>query len=131
MAKRAQRMSRHVPILTADELAVLFGLLETDYAEVSAFYGSDPRTGHRWQTSRPSNQAARMSQLMRTLNLTQEDVERLIGVGTGETGSAVPSVVLDIRDLVRQRLGEEDSLHARRQRHHPKGPLLGASGTAA
>jgi hypothetical protein len=70
--------------------------VESDYARISKFYGSERRTGHRWTIDGPSNQVAVTIKLLSALGLTIEDAKFLMDLGERKSGTKLPAVVLDI-----------------------------------
>ena len=99
-------------IMSANEFAVAMFEAGTTYADISAFFGSDRRTGHRWQEDGPSNQVARLLQVLRALNLTLDDARVLIAHGISKSKTAVPTPVAGLEtqmDTIRKAVRAEQA----------------------
>jgi hypothetical protein len=86
--------------MSSEEFSLAMFEAKTNYADISAFFGSDRRTGHRWQEDGPSNQVARLVQLMCALGLSLDDVRVLISRGVEKSGGAVPNRVAALETQV-------------------------------
>jgi hypothetical protein len=97
----SRRFEVAIPEMTGDDFMLALFPTEAKYGEVSKFYGSDRRTGHRWTKTKPSTPVARNLQLIMALGLTLSDAKFLIEAGVDEAGGGVlPKAVLDISSRV-------------------------------
>lgn len=103
-------------ILDAELFNVALVDVEASYAEISRFYGSDRRTGHRWQTGGPSNQTSRLLQVLLILGVTLDDIRALITYGQLQSKSPLPKQVIEISEQVAAIKRE-----LRAQQHSPTG----------
>jgi hypothetical protein len=86
--------------MSSEDFGLAMFQAQTNYADISAFFGSDRRTGHRWQEDGPSNQVSRLMQLMCALSLTLDDVRLLIASGIAKSGTSVPDKVASVETQV-------------------------------
>jgi hypothetical protein len=122
-----------VPVaeMTGDDFSMVFFPLEANYSQISKFFGSDRRTGHRWTKGKPSVPVARFLQLAMALGLTLAEAKILIEAGVDKAGGgAIPRPVLDLKGKVAKiRASREDRDDTRLK--GGKNPSTGAASSAA
>lgn len=121
--------------MSNDEFTLAMFEAGTNYADISAFFGSDRRTGHRWQEAGPSNQVSRLMQLMCALGLTLDDVRVLIAEGIQKSRTAIPSKVADLStqvEMVRsKRSWTARDIDGAAREQSPSPPVQGGARAAA